>query len=389
MKTINVDPPRGRRGGLDMGEVAKQAKQVIAGGIVAFVVVVCGLMAAMGKLGVISVSSEEVAVKMNYVSGNRTVITTPGYQIYIPFLEEVFKLDRKPQKFDMEGNRALSYNHVPFLTVRAKDGSNFSFDELEIQYAISPGDAGMTLDDSGPDDGFKREWIHAFARSILRDEFGRYSAVDVADPTSYQAARIASEERLRNMLAQHGVELIQVICPKPRFDPDYEQAIEDRKVADQEVEKLREEESRLLNERERVLAAAQKEKEIEWQSLQGTLTKALLNAEQAQIEVEKGADAYAVMKGFRAKAENAKLVQEALGMTAKYTKEAEGIKARAIALEMRGEVVVREALIAKLKDIEFTLVPYNRDPSPKRLEHEDSRDGASLMDDAKRAGGAQ
>jgi membrane protease subunit HflC len=389
MKTINVDPTRGRRGGVDMGEVAKQAKQLIAGGIVAFVVVVCGLMAAMGKLGVVSVSSEEVAVKMNYMSGNRTVITTPGYQIYIPFIEEVFKLDRKPQKFDMKGSRALSYNHVPFLTVRAKDGSNFSFDELEIQYAISPGDAGTTLDDSGPDDGFKREWIHAFARSILRDEFGRYSAVDVADPTSYQAARIASEERLREMLAQHGIELIQVICPKPRFDPDYEQAIEDRKVADQEVEKQREEESRLLNERERRLATAQKEKEIEWQSLQGTLTKALLNAEQSQIELEKGADAYAVTKGFQAKAENAQLVQEALGMTAKYTKEAEGIKARAIALEMRGEVVVREALIEKLKEIEFTLVPYNRDPSPKRLEHVDSRDGASLMDDAKRAGGAQ
>ena len=231
---------------------------------------------------------------MNYVTGNRTVITTPGYQIYLPFLEEVFKLDRTPQKFEMEGRRALSYNHVPFLTVRAMDGSNFSFDELEIQYAVIPGDAAVILDDSGPGDGFKREWIHAYARSILRDEFGRYSAVDVADPTSYQAARIASEERLRAMLAQHGVELIQVICPKPRFDPDYEQAIEDRKVADQEVEKLREEESRLLNERERVLAAAQKEKEIEWQSLQGTLIKALLNAEQEQIQVEKAADAYAV-----------------------------------------------------------------------------------------------
>ena len=389
MKTINIDHPGGRGGKPDMSEMGKNAKQAIAGAIVALVVVAGGLMAAMGKLGVVSVSAEEVAVKMNYVTGNRTVITTPGYQIYMPFLEEVFTLDRTPQKFDMEGRRAISFNHVPFLTVRALDGSNFSFDELEIQYAIIPGDAGEVIDDSGPGDGFKREWIHAYARSILRDEFGRYSAVDVADPTSYQAARIASEERLREMLAQHGVELIQVICPKPRFDPDYEQAIEDRKVADQEVEKLREEESRLLNERERVLAAAQKEKEIEWQSLQGTLIKALLNAEQEQIQVEKAADAYAVAKGYTAKAENAQLVQRSVGLTAKYTKEAEGILARAEALEKRGEVVVREALIAKLKNIEFTLVPYNRDPTPKRLEHVDSRDGASLMDDAKKAGGVE
>ena len=180
MKTINIDPPGGHGGRPNMDELGKKAKQAIAGGIVALVVVVAGLMAAMGKLGVVSVSAEEVAVKMNYVTGNRTVITTPGYQVYLPFLEEVFKLDRTPQKFEMEGRRALSYNHVPFLTVRAMDGSNFSFDELEIQYAVIPGDAGEILDDSGPGDGFKREWIHAYARSILRDEFGRYSAVDVA-----------------------------------------------------------------------------------------------------------------------------------------------------------------------------------------------------------------
>ena len=140
---------------------------------------------------------------------------------------------------------------------------------------------------------------------------------------------------------------------------------------------------------QRKSGGAKKEKEIEWQSLQGSLIKALLNAEQRQIELEKAADAYAVAKGFEAKAENAQLVQRAVGMTAKYTKEAEGILARAEALEKRGEVVVREALIAKLKSIDFTLVPYNRDPAPKRLEHVDSRDGALLMDDAKKAGGAE
>ena len=389
MKTININPPGGHPNKPDMAELRDRAKRALFGGLAALVIGFAVFMAMMGKLGVVSVSAEEVAVKMNYVTGNRAVIATPGYQIYIPFIEEVFKLDRTPQKFDMKGDRAISHNHVPFLTVRAKDGSNFSFDELEIQYAIIPGDAGETLDDSGPDDGFKREWIRAFARSVLRDEFGKYSAVEVADPTSYQAARIASEDRLRVMLAEHGVEIIQVICPKPRFDSDYEQAIEDRKVADQEVEKLREEESRLLNERERVLAAAKKEKEIEWQSLQGTLTKALLNAEQSQIELEKAADAYAVAKGFEAKAENAQLVQQSVGMTAKYTKEAEGILARAEALEKRGDVVVREALIAKLTSIDFTLVPYNRDPAPKRLEHVDSRDGAILMEDAKKAGGEE
>lgn len=392
MQTFDNDPPSGgqtfelRPGGFDPKAYGSRIAGAIVLGIVLLTITTMG---SMGKLGVVNVTAEEVAVKINYITGNRTVITSPGYQIYIPFIEEVFKLDRTPQKFLMAGNRALGHNHVPFLTVRAKDGSNFSFDDLEIQYALLPGSAAEMLDDSGPGDGFKREWIRAFARSVLRDEFGKYSAVEVADPTIYQQARIASEERLSEMLQGHGLQLIQVICPKPRFDPAYEQAIEDRKEADQEVEKLREEEKRLLNERERVMAGATKDKEIEWESLQGSLTKALLNAEQFQIKVQKGADAYAVERAYAAKAVNAQLTQSARGMTAKYTKEAEGIDARAKALEQRGTVVVRAALIENLKNITFTLVPYSRDSEPKRLEHTDLREASAKTLSAGRAGGNQ
>ncbi|MDE0903407.1 MAG: SPFH domain-containing protein [Planctomycetota bacterium] len=393
MQTNDDDPPSGgkpfelRPGGNRPPFNASRLVVAVAGFLILFVMVALG---TMGKLGVTSVTAEEVAVKINYISGNRTVITNPGFQIYIPFIEDVFKMDRTPQKFLMAGDRALSTNHVPFLTVRAKDGSNFSFDDLEIQYSILPGpEAAMLLDDSGPGDGFKREWVRAFARSVLRDEFGKYSAVEVADPTVYQAARIASEERLSLMLEEHGLQLIQVICPKPRFDPLYEQAIEDRKEADQEVEKLREEEKRLLNERERKMAGATKEKEIQWQSLQGTLVKDLLNAEQSQIKIQKGADAYVISRDFEAKAVNAQLTQSARGMTATYTKEAEGILARATALEERGEVVVRAALIEKLKNITFTLVPYSRDSEPKRLEHTDLREASASSLSAGRAGGNQ
>ena len=393
MQTNDNDPPSGgqsfelRPGGNRPPVNAPRLVVAVTGFLILLVMVALG---TMGKLGVTSVTAEEVAVKINYISGNRTVITNPGFQIYIPFIEDVFKMDRTPQKLLMAGDRALSTNHVPFLTVRAKDGSNFSFDDLEIQYSILPGpEAALLLDDSGPGDGFKREWVRAFARSVLRDEFGKYSAVEVADPTVYQAARIASEERLSLMLEEHGLQLIQVICPKPRFDPAYEQAIEDRKEADQEVEKLREEEKRLLNERERKMAGATKEKEIQWQSLQGTLVKDLLNAEQAQIKIQKGADAYVISRDFEAKAVNAQLTQSARGMTATYTKEAEGILARATALEERGEVVVRAALIEKLKNITFTLVPYSRDPEPKRLEHTDLREASASSLSAGRAGGDQ
>ena len=49
-------------------------------------------------------------------------------------------------------------------------------------------------------------------------------------------------------------------------------------------------------------------------------------------------------------------------------------------------MIVREALIQKLASINFTLVPYSRDPVPKRLEHVDARGAAKLVDDISREG---
>lgn len=387
MKTIDVDPipgdepphrrARPRRAGSPQTPPIPPATLASMLVVAAFVLVVA-ILAFSGRMGVTTISTDQIAVKLNYITGSRTLITTPGYKVYIPFIEGIFAFDRTPQKFVMEGDETRGDNHVPFLTVRAKDGSNFWFESLEIQYALIPGSVAKVADDSGVGDGFKRDWIRSYARSILRDEFGRYSAVEVANPSSYQSARIESTRRLNEVLRPHGIEVIDIITPKPRFDSAYEQAIEERKVADQEVEKLEEEKKRLLNERDRKLATVEKEMEVAFQELQGDLTRQRLEAEKQRIRITKSADAYAVERGAEGEGERQKMLAEAEGLRAKYEKEAEGLRAQAEALERRGSVVVREAIIQKLADISFTLLPYSRDPAPDR--HEVTGIGASIED---------
>jgi len=345
-------------------------KALVTAGLVAFAVLTLLILAASGNLGVVNIGDDQVAVKMNYITGEREVIRSPGYKLYIPFVQEVFPLDQAPQMFLMEGKQWRGDNHAPFLTVRASDGSNFWFESLEVQYRLIPEQGGDVIDDSGPGDGFKRDWIRAYARSVLRDEFGRISAVEVADPSSYKAAGQRSTERMNDILQGHGIQIMRLITPKPRFDKDYESAIEEKKVADQKVDHLKVKEEQLLQQREQLLAQVSKEKEIEWQELQGELRKQLLNSEREAISITKGADRYKVTREAQGQQERDKFSAEAEGLVAKYTKEAEGIRARTDALEKRGRVVVREALIEKLKSIRFTLVPYSRDPAPKRLEHE-------------------
>ncbi len=372
-KTIDVDPippegwPPKKRTKSSAGH--RSHLGVAAGAVAVLIVLVALMMGVSGKLGIVPVADDEVAVKVNYLTHDYEVISTPGYKIYLPFIEEVFRFDKSPQKFLMEGNRDVDDSHVPHLSVRAADGSNFRFDTLEIQYLLIPSGADLVLDDSGPGDAFKGRWVKAYARAILRDEFGRYSSEEVANPTTYGAARDDSTRRLNELLRPHGIEILQIVTPKPRFDDVYEQAIEDRKVADQDVERLIAMEDQLVREREQSLAQVEKEKEIEMSSLRGDLERLRLEAERDAIRIKKAADAYAVERRAQGEAQKAQLTAEARGLTEKYTKEAEGLLAQAQALEQRGEVVVREALVRKLANIRFTLLPYSRDASPLRLEH--------------------
>lgn len=388
MKTINMDdvtPPDPEGGGGPRKPFGNRPNNpgrikevLLTGGSFAAAVLFVIVLAATGNLGVVGIEADEVAVKMNYITGEREVIDQPGYKLYIPFVQKVFPLDQTPQTYLMEGNASPNENHAPFLTVRASDGSNFWFESLQIQYRLIPSYAAYIIDDSGPGDGFKRDWMRAHARSILRDEFGKISAVEVASPSSYEAAAVRSTERMNDILREHGIEIMSLITPKPRFDKEYEAAIEEKKVADQKVAHLKVKEEELLQKREQQLALVAKEKEIEWQELQGELRKELLQAQRQAIQITRSADAYKVTREAEGQQLRDRFTAEASGLVAKYTQEAEGIRARTEALEKKGRVVVREALIQNLQNIRFTLVPYSRDPAPSRLEHEGAA-GVSRM----------
>ncbi|MHC4837304.1 MAG: SPFH domain-containing protein [Planctomycetota bacterium] len=360
-------PPGGGGGG--GGNLPDIPRKVIFGGVlvVVLLLVVVGAFIT-GKGGIIEVKDTEVAVVVNYMTGSKEIVNQPGYTIFFPLVSQAFVFDKSPNKFMMEGERDLDANNVSKLTVRANDGSNFWFETLEIQYRIIPAKADIVLDDSGPGDAFKQNWVRSFARSVLRDEFGRYSAEEVADPSTYNEATQEAQTRLNQMLDPHGIYIIQIITPKPKFEQRYERAIEDRKVADQEVEKLKTRADQLLRERERRLANIERDKATEYEQLLGTLEANRISAEKDAVRTMKDADAYAIEISASGLSKERRLLEEARGREAQARKEAEGLEARVEALAARGDILVREALAAKLARITFEIVPYRRDPAPTRVE---------------------
>jgi hypothetical protein len=192
-----------------------------------------------------------------------------------------------------------------------------------------------------------------------------------------QLAFAACEERLNAALMPYGLRIVDIPQQKPIFDQAYERSIEDRKVADQDVERLIAMEEQLRQEREQRFAMVEREKSIEMESLRGELDRERLAAERDSTRMRSAADAFKIERNADGQSQLAELVARSRGLVDKYTKEAEGVRAQALALASRGEVVVREALIERLAGVRFTFVPYSKDPAPDRLEHVDARIGST------------
>lgn len=336
--------------------------------VIAVVVFLIGAIVS-GKGGFVEIDDTEVAVIVNYLTGSDEIVDRPGYKIFMPFVSQAFVFDKSPNSFVMEGDRDVDANHVRKLTVRAKDGSNFWFETLEIQYQIITSKANIVLHDSGPGDAFKRNWVKSYARSVLRDEFGRFSTEEIAAAQDFSEPRDMARQRLNEMLLPHGINVILITTPKPKFEPQYEKAIEDRKTAEQQVEKLKGRVNQLDEEKKRRIAEIARDKETEYQLLLGNLERDRISAEKDAVRVTKTADAYRIRLVGEGQAAERERLQFARGVESKARKEAEGLQAKVEALAQRGEILVREELARKFAMIQFEIIPYRRDPSPVRIEH--------------------
>jgi vacuolar-type H+-ATPase subunit I/STV1 len=206
----------------------------------------------------------------------------------------------------------------------------------------------------------------------------------VTDPTTYGVAIEAAQQRLNAMLKPHGIFVVQLICPKPRFDSAYERAIEERKVANQEVERLKAQREKLTNARKTELAGVDREKEVAKQQLTGDLESARLAAEKTRIKAEKTADAYHIERTNAAAALLQEAEIQAKGLSVKYKSEIEGLRKEIGAYAADGRSIVWREYARKIAKMKIDVVPYQQDPAPDRIEVEGISDRA-----IRSAGGAK
>jgi regulator of protease activity HflC (stomatin/prohibitin superfamily) len=333
------------------------------------------VMAALLALGliwfaVVDIEPGQAAVRLNKITGAQSAITTPGWSLRLPFVHSVYVLNASPQPFSMKGDTNVDRLHVQRLTVRASDGSNFHFEDTTVVFQLNVSDAVVAVRDAGAGDGYL-SWLRPYARSILRDEFGRESTLDVSDPTTYEAATQRAKDRLNEVLSPHGILIVQLVTPRPKFNEAYERAIEERNALGNQEQVIKSNLDRAGTDRDRRLAEVDQLQNHDIQERRAKLERDLATAITSQAQAQRQSDTYYIEKiavGQAALSAAAGIAKQLQGeLDAKYLAKRAEIEA------FRSQPVERvmERLATRLEGVTIHIQPYADDATPSRVQYEE------------------
>jgi regulator of protease activity HflC (stomatin/prohibitin superfamily) len=259
--------------------------------------------------------------------------------IFLPFVNDWNTFDTKLQNLEMTvssftGDRK-SRDDLLFKTV---DGNDIGLDVI-IAYRIDPGKAPYILQYVARDMRTLREKIvRTVARSKPRDIFGELKTEEFYVAEKREAKAQVAKETLQRILGPMGIIVERVLTKDYRFNPEYQKAIEDKKVADQRVEKNKSAQHAALEEYKRKLEEAK-----------GEVNKMVANVDGEYRRAKIEADAYFEKQSLLAQATRAEGVAEA-----------EGIRQMNRALTgSGGEALVKLRIAEALQDKKIILLPVS------------------------------
>jgi regulator of protease activity HflC (stomatin/prohibitin superfamily) len=158
--------------------------------------------------------------------------------MFLPLINDWHTFDIKLQNLEFtkninKGDRGTQ-DDLLFKTV---DGNDISLDVI-IVYRIDPEKAYLILQNVARNNQELRDKIvRTIARSKPRDIFGELKTEEFYVSEKREAQAKKAKEILQEMFDPMGIIIEKVLTKDYRFNPKYQQAIEDKKVADQKMEK--------------------------------------------------------------------------------------------------------------------------------------------------------
>jgi len=232
-------------------------------------------------------------------------IYAPGATyFFLPFINDWNVFDTKLQNLEMTFSQVRGDRRTrDDLVLKTIDGNDISLDVI-IAYRIDANKAPHILQYVARDDTTLRDKIvRTVARSKPRDIFGelKTEAFYVADAREAQSGK--ARAALQEILGPMGIIVEKVLTNDYRFNPEYQKAIEDKKVADQQVEKNKSAQHAATEEYKRKLEEAK-----------GEVNKMVADADGQYLKDQIEADVYQEQQQLLAKAIRAEGIAEANGI---------------------------------------------------------------------------
>jgi regulator of protease activity HflC (stomatin/prohibitin superfamily) len=259
--------------------------------------------------------------------------------IFLPFVNDWHTFDTKLQNLEMTlspttGDRKARDD----LLFKTMDGNDIGLDVI-IAYRIDPSKAPYILQYVAKDDKTLREKIvRTVARSKPRDIFGELKTEEFYVAEKREAKAQIAKDVLQEILGPMGIIVERVLTKDYRFNPEYQKAIEDKKVADQRVEKNRSGQHAAFEEYKRKLEEAK-----------GEVNKLVANVDGEFRRAKIEADAYFEKQSLLAQATRAEGIAEAEGIR----------KMNKALMGTGGEALVKLRIAEALQDKQIILLPVS------------------------------
>ena len=244
--------------------------------------------------------------------GIQTDVYAPGATYIFPmFFTDWHTFDVSLQNLSMvrdvkKGDR----EHEDDLFFKTIDGNDIRVD-VTVAWAIDPKRAPYLLNKVGEStDQVKEKLVRPACRSVVRDVLNSLRSEEFYVSEKRFAKAAEARDRLAAVLDPEGVAVRQVILGEHHFNPEYEKVIRDKKLAEQNSERMRSE-ARAAG--EQMKSELQKAKGSVNQTLaaaQGSLDTAKLTADAQLFQNQKQSEALVAEK--KAHAQGVRKQNEAL-----------------------------------------------------------------------------
>ena len=200
--------------------------------------------------GLISVPPGNVGVIYDRGRGVLAKELPEGLHLKIPFWQVGYLMDARTQEYTMSvspGEGAIYSDDS--MTAPTADGQTVKVDAT-VLFHIDKDKAAELFQTVGPD--YVQKIVRTIARSQIRSQLAEYTAIDVYAKKRDEAEKKINE-RIKVLYAEKDIVLENVLLRHIAFSNEYAQAIEEKQVAEQKIQKA---------EYERLEAEKLKEKKI-------------------------------------------------------------------------------------------------------------------------------